>query len=128
MRQHAQTHSKAKPPTPAHTTSGHDDIRIRPKPHHQPFLQPSSSSPKRRKDSALGEASDRFPKTQGTSINNKNNNNSQNGLISPVSLSGTFDDASQRKKQDLDTLTQDELDALDALNQFRQSPSDGPLV
>jgi hypothetical protein len=120
MRQHAQTHLKTKLTTTAHTTSGHDDIHIRPKPHHQPLLQPSSSSLKRRKDSD----SDRFPKTQGTSINN----NSQNGLISPVSLSGTFDDTSQRKKQDLDTLTQDELDALDALNQFRQSPSDGPLV
>ncbi|KAI8342508.1 hypothetical protein BC941DRAFT_466178 [Chlamydoabsidia padenii] len=50
----------------------------------------------------------------------------QNGLVSPVSFSGTTVEEQQRQVtrdgQDLGRLTQDELDALDALNQFRQSP------
>ncbi|KAI8344274.1 hypothetical protein BC941DRAFT_408209 [Chlamydoabsidia padenii] len=104
MRQHAQTHQKTKNRTP-------DDIHIRPKPTNTTKLQQTS--------------------TQSRKMDNRSSSQ-QNGLISPVSLSGSFDDSTQQqqqreKKQDLDNLTQDELDALDALNQFRQSPSEsGP--
>jgi uncharacterized protein YkwD len=56
------------------------------------------------------------------------NSHTQNGLVSPVSFSGTAEEQQKRKQgrqnsgQDLGRLTQDELDALDALNQFRHSP------
>ncbi|KAI8090048.1 uncharacterized protein BX664DRAFT_334570 [Halteromyces radiatus] len=52
------------------------------------------------------------------------NSNNESGLVSPVSMSGSFEEQGKQIEcdQDLHRLTQDELDALDALNQFRQSP------
>ncbi|CAO3611642.1 unnamed protein product [Cunninghamella echinulata] len=61
--------------------------------------------------------------TINTTINH-NLNEKVNGLVSPISMSGSLDDnRTYDCKEDLHRLTQDELDALDALNQFRQSPS-----
>jgi hypothetical protein len=70
------------------------------------------------------EADDSTTTTTTTTADSHN----QNGLVSPVSISGTAEEQQKRKQrrqnsgQDLGRLTQDELDALDALNQFRHSP------
>ncbi|ORZ25248.1 hypothetical protein BCR42DRAFT_4319 [Absidia repens] len=78
--------------------------------------------------------------TRNSSSSSSSSTNSQHGLVSPVSLSGTFEEQQQQdikikhdikeepacNKQDLHCLTQDELDVLDALNQFRQSPQSTP--
>lgn len=63
-----------------------------------------------------------------TTTTTTTDSHNQNGLVSPVSISGTAEEQQKRKQrrqnsgQDLGRLTQDELDALDALNQFRHSP------
>ncbi|ORZ09493.1 hypothetical protein BCR42DRAFT_118863 [Absidia repens] len=131
MRQHAQTHQKPK------TKNGNSEevnIQVR---HselgQQVYMEGGRVGPRQPRYSNRNTHGDE-QHTGNMDFSPSSSDHSQNGLVSPVSLSGSFEEQqnntkkhqAQRQQQDcsqgLDGLTQDELDALDALNQFRQSP------
>jgi hypothetical protein len=126
MRQHAQTHQKPK------TKIGNTEVKI----------QARSMELGQQVSMDCGTQQHRYSNGNGqgdelndtTGFSPSSSEHSQNGLVSPVSLSGSFEEQQnssnkqqfrqqqQIDNQGLDGLTQDELDALDALSQFRQSP------
>ncbi|CAO3578984.1 unnamed protein product [Absidia cylindrospora] len=160
MRQHAQTHQRFRK---HNNGSSIDDVHIQPRPsqtiavYHgggggasDQLVFPSTVVPTcEGREVDVQTTTTKNPTTEKHNYNpwsssspcssttrSSSRSSSQHGLVSPVSLSGTFEEQQQIKhdikeepacnKQDLHRLTQDELDVLDALNQFRQSPQSTP--
>ncbi|ORX55583.1 hypothetical protein DM01DRAFT_1406790 [Hesseltinella vesiculosa] len=112
MRQHIQTHEKQR----KRKFIGDKDLKTRPLTP-APLLASSD-------DDDEDEILKRSPSAYATASKD------HSGMVSPVSFNGSyFDDAKKhitpivpQPLSDLQRLTQDELDVLDALNQFRQRP------